>query len=319
MTSTKYNVAIIGSGCAGLTAAIYCARALLNPIVFAGYSEEKGGLLTKTSIVENYPGFPDGIDGYELVNGMERQAIKYGTKIIEEQVTNIQYTNSRFEIKCDSGVYYSVTIIVCTGSTPNRLNLPNENKFWSKGISSCAVCDGVLYRNKAIVVVGGGDSAMEEALFLTKFSNVTLIHRRDKFRASKVLIARVKANPKINIIYDTVIEKINGVHKLESIDIKNIKTGDKNVINVDGLFYGLGLVPNSQIVKNLVNCDADGYIIRYRDAQNNYKTLTSHPAIFVAGDVTDKKYKQAIVACADGCKAAMDVEKYLETLEFIPD
>lgn len=313
MTSTKYNVAIIGSGCAGLTAAIYCARAMLNPIVFAGYLEDKGGLLTKTSVVENYPGFPDGIDGYELVNNMEKQAVKYGTHIIDEEVVSIQYNNSLFEIKCDSGIYYSITLIICTGSTPNRLNLLDEDKFWSKGISSCAVCDGALYRNKSIVVVGGGDSAMEEALFLTKFSNVTLIHRRNDFRASKVLVSRVIANPKIKIIYDTIIEKINGVNNLESINIKNIKTDEQTTINVDGLFYGLGLIPNSHIVKHLVNCDSDGYIIRYRDAQNNYKTLTSHEGIFVAGDVSDKKYKQAIVACGDGCKAAMDVEKYLET------
>lgn len=305
-----YSVAIIGGGCAGLSAAIYCARALLKPVVFADNYENKGGLLVKTSVVENYPGYADGINGFDLVYGMEQQAIKYGAEIINNRVINIDINSRPFTI-CDeqNNKYQTQTIIICTGSKPNKLGLENEDKFWANGISSCAVCDGALYRNKKIIVVGGGDTAMEEALFLTKFSEVTLIHRRNEFRASKIMQDRVKANPKIKIIYDTVITQLDGKDKLESIICQNIKTGLTFSIDVDGLFYGLGLTPQTELFTGKIDMDLDGYITN--NFNHEYKTQTSMDGVFVAGDCHDKKYKQAITAAADGCKAALEVINYL--------
>jgi len=312
-TSPTVKVIIIGAGCAGLTAAIYAARADLNPIIFSGNLEEKGGLLTKTSVVENYPGFPDGILGYDLITNMEQQAVKYGAIVIDSEINNIDLSQKPYTITDDTGtIYKTASIVIATGSKPNRLGLEDEDKYWSKGISSCAVCDGALYRNKKIVVIGGGDSALEEALFLTKFSDVILIHRRDTFRASKIMQKRVIENSKINIIYDTIIEKFHGKNKLTSITCKNIKTNDSFDLNVDGLFYGLGLKPNTKLFENLINMDGDGYIIPIK--HHKYETMTSVEGVFVAGDAHDKEYRQAIVASAEGCKAAMDVNNYLVDL-----
>lgn len=310
-----HSVLIIGGGCAGLSAAIYCARALLKPLVFSGNLENKGGLLVKTSIVENFPGYPDGINGFELISNMESQAIKYGAEIIDEEIIQVNFKSKPYTLTCSNGnTYQSHSVIICTGSSPNKLHLPNEDQFWSAGVSSCAVCDGALYKDKSIMVVGGGDSAMEEALFLTKFSNVTLIHRRDQFRASRIMQERVLNHPKINIHYNTIIEELNGDNKLKSVTLKNVISGKKTTVDVDGLFYGLGLTPNSKIFENELEMSDDGYIIRYRDPEKNYKTVTSVEGIFVAGDVTDKRYKQAIVACGDGCKSALDAIKYLENV-----
>jgi thioredoxin reductase (NADPH) len=306
------SVIIIGGGCAGLTAAIYCGRAELKPLVFAGIEEDKGGLLMKTSVVENYPGFPDGIMGFDLIMGMEQQAIKYGAEIIDKQIDSVDFSKRPFKLEDSGGnVYFTNTVIICTGSKPNKLGLPNEDKLWSNGISSCAVCDGALYKNKRIVVVGGGDSAMEEALFLTKFSNVTLIHRRDEFRASKIMQDRVKQNPKINIVYNTEIIELNGKSKLESIGCKNNITGENFSMLVDGLFYGLGLTPNTEIFKHFLAADSEGYLLKN---PKSYETSASIKGIFIAGDSTDKHYKQAVVACGDGCKAALDVIDYLSKL-----
>lgn len=308
-----HNVIIIGGGCAGLTAGIYCGRALMNPLLFAGTFEDKGGLLIKTSVVENYPGFPNGIDGSELVYNMESQAIKYGTKIIDKEIIKVDFSEKLFRLTDSDGTnYHTKVVIICTGSNPIKLGLPNENKFWSNGISSCAVCDGALYRGKKIIVVGGGDSAMEEALFLTKFSEVTLIHRRNTLRASKIMQDRVLANPKIKIIYDTIIIELVGDTFLKSVVCQNVVSGEKFTLEVDGLFYGLGLKPNTDLFKKYIETDLDGYIIRYRHPEGKYKTMTSINGIFVAGDCHDKKYRQAITAAGDGCKAALDVEKYLE-------
>lgn len=308
-----YNVVIIGGGCSGLTAAIYCGRALLKPVVFADSLEDKGGLLVKTSIVENFPGFPDGINGFDLVDNMEQQAIKYGTKIINEKIEKVDFSKKPFIlIDTNGNISEADSVIICTGSKPNKLGLKNEDRLWSRGISSCAVCDGAIYFNKKIVVVGGGDSAMEEALFLTKFSRVTIIHRGDKFKASRIMSERVLDNPKISIIYNTIIEELNGDTFLESIICRNVLTGQKSDILVNGLFYGLGLSPNTKLFNGQIEMDSDNYIIRYRHPDGKYKTMTSIEGVFVAGDATDKKYRQAIVACGDGCKAALDVEKYLE-------
>ena len=305
-----YNVIIIGGGCAGLSASIYCARANLNPITFVGNLNDKGGLLVKTSIVENYPGYSDGIMGYDLIQGMESQAVNSGTQIIEHEIVSVDFSKKPFMVKDDGdNIYYSNSIIIATGSKPNKLLLLDEDRLWANGISSCAVCDGALFKNKKIVVVGGGDTAMEEAQFLTKFSNVTLIHRRDTFRASKVMQTKIIKNPKINIIYNSHIVKLNGKTKLTSIIIKNLLTEEETELMVDGLFYGLGLKPNTQIFNGQVDMDNDGYILHNQNV--DYETMTSIDGIFVAGDSHDIIYRQAIVAAGDGCKAALDVNDYL--------
>lgn len=312
------NVIIIGGGCAGLTAGIYCGRAELNPIIFAGGYEDKGGLLVKTSIVENYPGFSDGINGFDLMNEMEKQAIKYGAEIIDLEVIEVNFvTENKLFVLIDSenNSYAAKSIIICTGSKPNKLGLELENKFWSNGVSSCAVCDGALYKGKNIIVVGGGDTAMEEALFLTKFSNVLLIHRRKDFRASKIMIDRVMKHPKIKIMFNTIITKLIGKDYLQKIICLNIETGLEIILPVDGLFYGLGLTPNTTLFTNQIDQDSDGYIICHTNS--NYKTMTSIEGVFVAGDCTDRRYKQAITAASDGCKGALDAINYLDGISTI--
>lgn len=312
-----HQIIIIGGGCAGLTAAIYASRGELNPVVFAGTPATKGGMLVKTSIVENYPGFPDGIEGFDLIENMENQAKKYGAHIIDKDVISVDLSQTPFVIVDeDKKRYYAQTIVVATGSKPNKLGLENEDVMWSKGISSCAVCDGALFKNRRIVVVGGGDSAMEEALFLTKFSSVTLIHRKDTFRASKVMQNRVIGNPKIDIIYDTTIQKLIGSTKLEAIEINNHKTGETQTLNVDGLFYGLGLHPNTDIFKGMLEMDEEGCIVVNSKQVTGHKftTMTSVPGVFVAGDAQSGAYRQAVVASSDGCKAALDANHYINTL-----
>jgi len=301
------NVAIIGAGCGGLTAAIYCARAELNPIVFTDQFDKKGGMLSKTSVVENYPGFPDGIDGGELIANMEAQAQQYGTEIIGQSIVSVDKEpgdDVRFRLVDDAGtVYITKAIIIATGSTPNKLGLSDEDRLWGFGISSCAVCDGALYKNKKIFVVGSGDSACEEALFLTKFSNVTMLNRRDAFRASAIMQKRVLSNPKINIIYNTQVTKLIGSKYLEAIELTN-NDGHKTVMEVDGLFYGLGLTPNVGLFKHLVEID--------RVIKKVNRNMTSCEGIFVCGDVADETYRQAVVAAGDGSMAALDVISYLD-------
>lgn len=305
-----YNVIIIGGGCAGTTAAIYSGRAELKPLVFVGDNANRGGLLSKTSLVENYPGFPTGINGFDLVDQMERQAIACGAEIKETKIVSVSNVDWKtFELTDDNGEkYLTKSVIIATGSYPNKLGLPNEDNLWGKGISSCAVCDGVVYKKKTIVVLGGGDTAMEHALFLTKFSTVTLIHRQNKFRASKLMQTRVMEHPKINIIYDTIVTELHGQTFLTGITTQNVLTGETTSMRVDGLFYGLGLNPNTKIFN--VEKNSGGYISIQRDCE--YSTMTSVPGIFVAGDAHDDVYRQAVIAAGDGCRAAMDVHKYLE-------
>ena len=298
------NVTIIGGGCAGLSAAIYCARANLAPLVFMGDMDSRNGMLAKTSIVENYPGYPNGILGPDLVDNLEKQALNCGARILDQKVDKIIPISNGFTIISESQEYHTRTIILATGSTPNKLLLPNEDRLWSNGISSCAVCDGALYKGKKIVVVGGGDSAMEESSYLTKYSNVTLIHRRGEFRASQAMQKKVLENPRITVIYNSVVTELVGSDCLESIKIKNIVSGEESILKVDGLFYGLGLTPNSSLVKDLLELE-NGYVKRFGE------TATSIKGLFVAGDVGDPIYRQAIVAAGDGCKAALDVDKYL--------
>jgi thioredoxin reductase (NADPH) len=304
------KVVIIGSGPSGLTSAIYTARAALSPVVISGM--QPGGQLTTTSIIENWPGFVDGIDGNKLMNDMREQAEKVGARMLTGSVTKVEVTNKgTFLIKRDyEEDIEAKVVIVATGASAITLPLPNKDKLMGYGLSTCAVCDGFFYRNKKVAVVGGGDSAMEEATYLSKLaSEVILIHRSDKFRASKAMQERVIANPKIKIIYSTdVIDTLANDKGLTGIVTKD-KSGKTSEIMVDGLFMAIGHHPNTDFVKGLVNMDEKGYIL----TQNG--THTNIPGLFAAGDVEDKLYRQAITAAGRGCQAALQAEKYIEGIE----
>lgn len=309
-----YNVAIIGSGPAGHTAAIYLARANLSPVLFEGDSTgdvTAGGLLTTTKVVENFPGFPDGIDGLDLTDNFRRQSERFGTKILSETVTSVtKRPDSLFElIISPTRSYTARAVIIATGSTPNRLPIPGYDRFWHKGISTCAVCDGGLpvYRNVPIAVVGGGDSACEEALHLAHTaSHVYLIHRRDALRASKIMADRVFANPKITPIWNTEVTEVCGEKHVSSLKLR-ATDGIESELPVRGLFVAIGHTPNSKFVASLVELDRDGYIIADR------RQATSVPGIWAAGDVQDRHYRQAITAAASGCAAALEAERWLES------
>lgn len=317
-----FNTIIIGGGVAGLTAGLYAARADLNPLIFAGDYSDKGGLLVKTSVVENYPGFIDGILGADLIFNMEAQAKRFGAVVIDKSVTKVSSISASspkllfcnklqiFEITDDEGKkYLTQTVIIATGSKPNKLGLPKEDEFWGKGISSCATCDGSLFKKKRIIVVGGGDTAAEEATFLTKFSDVLLIHRRDSLRASAIMQKRVFDNPKIKVMFNNRIKELIGNDEgLTEVLVENVVTLEEISLPVDGLFYGLGLTPNVKLFEGLIDID-DGHI--KLPGISKYHTATSLEGIFVAGDVSDKIYRQAVVAASAGCQAAMDVTSYL--------
>jgi thioredoxin reductase (NADPH) len=324
-----HNVIIIGGGCAGLSAAIYTGRAEWKPLIFVGSLENSGGLLSKTSMVENFPGHKE-ILGFDLMQNMEEQAKHCGAEIIQEEIKSVNLQSYPFRVRTESkNIFLSKSIIVATGSTPNKLKLPNEAMLWGKGISSCAVCDGALYKGKRIVVVGGGDAALTEALFLTTFSQVLLIHRRRDFRASKALQRRVLENKKITLLLDSTIIALqpSSLGKLESILVQHVPTQSIKRIPVDGLFYGLGLTPNSQLFQKQVSMDEQGYIragfpLVLEDSMQDsiqVSTMTSVPGVFVAGDVHDQYYRQAVTACGEGCKAALDVGKFLDVIRDIRD
>lgn len=313
-----FNVIIIGSGPSGHTAALYLSRANLSPLMLEGDSTGaviSGGLLTTTKVVENYPGFPEGVDGYELTQRFRDQSLKFGTQIVSETVTKIvkleNNTDIKFEIHTSSNIYKTKTIIISTGSTPNRLYVDGYDKFWQNGISTCAVCDGALpcYRNVPIAVVGGGDSACEEALHLTHYaSKVYLIHRRDKLRASKIMIDRVLSNPKIEPVWDSEVVEISGDKHLDKIKLKNTVLEKYLDLDVKGLFVAIGHSPNSKFVSDIVELDKMGYII------TNNKMETTTEGIWAAGDVQDPHYRQAITAAGSGCIAALEVERYLSLI-----
>ena len=302
---------IVGSGPAGHTAAIYAARANLKPVMFEGFSSGgvPGGQLMTTTEVENYPGFPDGINGQELTAAFRKQSERLGTRIFTEDVTKVNLLKRPFSVASSERTLAAEAIIIATGATARRLNLPGEKRLWNKGISACAVCDGALpiFRNKVLVVIGGGDSAAEEATYLTKFaSKVYLVHRRDELRASKVMQERVLRNSKIEIVWDTVIEDVLGDDAISAVRLRNVKTNRLRELFCNGLFYAIGFTPNTAIFAGQLELDKDGYIVTPPGS-----THTSKPGVFACGDVQDKRYRQAITAAGSGCMAALDCERWL--------
>jgi len=307
---TIHKTIIIGSGPAGLTAAIYAARANLSPIVFEG--NQPGGQLTITTDVENYPGFPDGVLGPDMMDLFRKQAQKFGAECFYKHVSKVDFSSSPFKVYVQDEEYLAESVIISTGASARMLGLAAEKELIGYGVSTCATCDGYFFKEKEIVVIGGGDSAMEEASFLTKFaSKVTLIHRREEFRASKIMIDRVLDNPKIEIIKNAVVTDILGSQKdgVSSIQLKDTIDGKERNFDCDGVFYGIGHKPNTNQFKGIINLDDQGYIIT-----NPGSTLTNVAGVFACGDVQDSHYRQAITAAGSGCMAAIDAEKYLEDL-----
>ncbi|MBM3774306.1 MAG: thioredoxin-disulfide reductase [Acidobacteria bacterium] len=300
------SVTIIGSGCAGNTAAIYAARANLQPLVVEGL--EAGGQLSLSTMVENFPGFPEGIMGPELVENMKKQAQRFGAEYVRGVVTEADLSARPFRLKIDENSEVTSTLIVASGASARWLGLDSEQKLIGHGVSSCATCDGFFYKGKKIMVVGGGDSAMEEANFLTRYGDVTLVHRRDQFRASKIMLERARRNPKIHFATNTAVEEIfDPAQKLVTgVRLRNLATGAVWEQEVDGFFVAIGHIPNTAVFKSQLETDADGYILSRGGAKTNV------PGVFHAGDVQDRVYRQAIIAAGAGCMAAMEAEKFLE-------
>jgi thioredoxin reductase (NADPH) len=302
---------IVGSGCAGLTAAIYAARANLSPLVLEG--RQPGGQLSTTTLVENYPGFPDGVDGPELILNMHRQAEKFGARFSYAEVTDFDGSNNKhIRVKADDEWLETQALIIASGASARYLGLENEEKLIGHGLTSCATCDGAFYKNVPVCVVGGGDSAAEESLFLTRFaSKVYLIHRRDKMRASVIMQQRVFANKKIEPIWDTVVTQYIADQKgeMQGVRLRNVKTGEERELPVAAVFMAIGHDPNSRPYRGKLDTDPDGYLVIKNIAESKY------PGVFVAGDVADRVYKQAVTAAGSGCAAAIEAEKYLSELE----
>lgn len=301
----KYDVIIIGSGPAGYTAAIYAARSSLSVLMFQGY--QTGGQLMSTTDVENYPGFEDGILGPEMMEKFEAQARRFGTDMLAEDVTAIDFSRRPFRLTADSGEYLARTIIIATGATAKQLGLPSEQRLQGRGVSACATCDGFFFKGKDIVVVGGGDTALEEATFLTRYANsITVIHRRDSLRASKIMQERAFNNPKISFMWDTKVTEVLGDNTISGLRLLNLKTGEESIFPTEGLFLAIGHQPNTELFKGVINMDKAGYIVPVKH------TMTNIPGVFAAGDVTDHRYRQAVTAAGDGCRAAIDLERWLE-------
>lgn len=307
-----YDVTIIGSGPAGYTAALYTSRAFLKTVVLAGF--EPGGQLTTTTEVDNFPGFPEGILGPKLVTDMKSQVERFGAEIKQEAVTTVE-KGDVFTIKTAGASYQAKTVIVATGASAMYLGLPSEEKLRGKGVSGCATCDGFFFKGKVVVVVGGGDTAMEEATFLTKFSpKVTVIHRRDEFRASAIMLDRAKKDPRISFLTNKIIEEILGETEVTGVRIRDTNTNEVMDYPTQGVFLAIGHKPSTGFLNGLVDLDPKGYVKVKRTASPlDPQTATNIPGLFAAGDCVDPRYRQAIVAAGQGCMAAMDAEKYLET------
>ena len=303
-SKTKFDVVIIGAGPSGYTAGIYCSRAGYDTLILSGILP--GGQLVNTTEVENYPGFENGIMGPDLMIDMRKQSQRMGTTIIDDEVVNVDFRRTPFKVLTASEEYDARAVIIATGANPRKLGLDGEQTFGGKGVSYCATCDGPFFRNQEIVVVGGGDSAIEEATFLTKFATtVHLIHRRSELRASKVMQERALNNNKIKFHWDSTVTDIKGDQKMRQVVIKNLKTGEEKTLDAGGLFVAIGHEPNTKLFKTQIELDDEGYVVLKN------KTRTNIDGVFAAGDVHDRNYRQAITAAAFGCMAAIDVDKYL--------
>lgn len=307
MSETIRDTVIIGSGCAGLTAAIYTARANLKPLVLEGH--EPGGQLSITTLVENFPGWPEGIQGPQLIENMKLQASRFGAEFRMGHLASANLSKRPFALKVGSDTIQARTLIIASGASARWLGLPSEQSLIGHGVSSCATCDGFFFSGKEIAVVGGGDSAMEEALFLTRFATkVTLLHRRDQFRASRIMLDRAIAHPKIEFRANTVIDEVLGVEQKEvsGLKIRDTVTGEASTLDISGLFLGIGHIPNAKMFEGQIDLDEDGYV------KTTDNVFTRVPGVYSCGDVQDRRYRQAITAAGSGCMAALEVEKYLE-------
>jgi len=314
-TNNHYKVIIIGSGPAGFTAALYTSRANLQPLLFEG--TQPGGQLMITTEIENYPGFENGIAGPALMETMRKQVQRFGTQTLYKTIVKVDFSTRPFVLTADDNSLYTAdSVIIATGASAKMLGLPSESKFMSYGVSACATCDGFFFRNQRVIVVGGGDTAMEEANYLTRHaSEVTIIHRREEFRASKIMLDRVKKNPKIKFLLNSVIDEITGIDNgmkksVTGIKVKNVKSGEIILHECEGVFIAIGHKPNTEIFKNWLDMDDVGYLITEPKS-----TKTKIPGVFVCGDAQDSYYRQAISAAGTGCMAAIDAERYLESLE----
>ena len=300
-----YDILIIGSGPTGYTAAIYAARAELSVMVLQGY--QTGGQLMQTSEVENYPGFEEGILGPELMEKLEKQALRFGAELLPEDVISVDFSIRPFTVRTDTSAYRSQAVIVATGASAKWLGLPKEKHLQGRGVTACATCDGFFFKGKDVIVVGGGDTAMEEALFLTRYVNqVTLVHRRNTLRASKIMQERARNHPKIKFALESEVVDILGDENVKGAVLRNTTTGQETSIAVEGIFVAIGHKPNTDLFKGIIDLDEAGYIVPVEH------TMTNIPGVFAAGDVTDHRYRQAVTAAGDGCRAAIDMERWLE-------
>jgi thioredoxin reductase (NADPH) len=312
MASTHHTLIIIGSGPAGLTAGLYAARASLEPLVFEGI--QPGGQLTITTEVENYPGFPQGIMGPELMDQFRSQAHRFGATSLYKNITRVDFASRPFRLWADEELYTADAVIVATGASAKLLGLPSEKEYMGYGVSACATCDGFFFKGLEVVVVGGGDTAVEEATFLTKFATkVSIIHRRDELRASKIMQEKARRNPKISFVWDSVVEEVlgkteNGKKSVTGVRLKNVKSGQHSTLKTDGVFMGIGHKPNTDLFGGILEMDPNGYLVIQEGS-----TRTNVPGVFAAGDVADSVYRQAITAAGSGCMAAIDAERWLES------
>lgn len=303
------DMIIIGSGPAGYTAAVYAAREDFKPIVISGIAS--GGQLMLTNVVENYPGFPNGILGPELMDLFKKQAETFGARIVNDNVMDIDLGSRPFKIVTSDSTYYANSVIISTGASAKWLGIESETKFIGKGVSSCATCDGAFFKKKDVIVVGGGDTAMEDSIFLTKFANsVTIVHRRDQFKASKIMQERAKSNPKIRIMLNTVVDEVLGLEKVDGVKLMNVVTGEATTMRIDGVFVAIGYTPNTFFLKGKLKLDEQGYIITKEEVKTDIE------GVFVAGDVADRVYRQAVTAAGSGAKAAIEAREYLLDLKY---